>query len=275
MVMNFSDTKQGNLTKKCHVRAYNVNLDGKKNLFQQISSSRKLVVGSIVQLSSSKHLKLKELTTLGSVHYLHFSLYNPKEEVSITPNKPTIKDLLSVENFDNLHAFFMVKDNKIASLLQISANWSESKISTIFQCYGIDIIPSAILKKNVIQKVKDDGLRAVHVNLNVHESDFVNKPGFIKSFVKREPKLSQIGISGHLKIDAKGNPAVAASIERNPTPWVSDLGTDFYFETKKGEKITSSDMQLSKTYYTLPYGSRTISSKYAHEILEHFVANEL
>ncbi|HDJ9997081.1 TPA: hypothetical protein PRT09_004270 [Escherichia coli] len=273
--MNFSNTKKNNLTKKCQVRAFNVNLDGKGNLFQQISTNNKFVQGSIIQLSTNRHLKLKEFSTKGNIHYLHFSLYNPKEEVSITPNKPNTKDLLDVENFDNLHAFFMVKDNQIASLLQISTNWSEVKIAKIFKCYGIDIIPSAILKKNVIQKVKDDGLRAVHVNFNVHESDFVNKPSFLSVFVKKEPKLKQTGISGHFTIDARGNPAVAASIENNPTPWISDLNSDFYFETKKGEKITSDDMKLTKIYHTLPYGSQTISSKYAHEILEHFVTNEL
>lgn len=183
--MNFSNTKKNNLTKKCQVRAFNVNLDGKGNLFQQISTNNKFVQGSIIQLSTNRHLKLKEFSTKGNIHYLHFSLYNPKEEVSITPNKPNTKDLLDVENFDNLHAFFMVKDNQIASLLQISTNWSEVKIAKIFKCYGIDIIPSAILKKNVIQKVKDDGLRAVHVNFNVHESDFVNKPSFLSVFVKK------------------------------------------------------------------------------------------
>lgn len=113
------------------------------------------------------------------------------------------------------------------------------------------------------------------MNFNVHESDFVNKPSFLSVFVKKEPKLKQTGISGHFTIDAIGNPAVAASIENNPTPWISDLNSDFYFETKKGEKITSDDMKLTKIYYTLPYGSQTISSKYAHEILEHFVTNEL
>ena len=273
--MNFSDTKQNNLTKKCLVRAFNVNLDGKNVLFQQISSNTKLVKGSVIPLTSNKHLKLKEFDTKGNTHYLHFSIYNPKEEVSITPNKPNSKDLLDIENYDNLHAFLMIRNNQIASLLQISTNWSEVKIANIFKAYGIDITPSAILKKHMIQKLKNDGLRAVHVNFNVHESDFVNKPGFIKSLVKKEPKLKQTGISGHLTIDAKGNPAVAASIESNPSPWVSELNNDFYFETKKGERITSDDLKLTKTYYTLPYGSQTISSKYANEILYHFVTNEL
>ena len=48
-----------------------------------------------------------------------------------------------------------------------------------------------------------------------------------------------------------------------------------YIETKKGEKITSDDIKLTKVYYTVPYGSKSINSKYAKEILEDFAQKEL
>ena len=84
--MNFSATKQNGLTKKCVVRAFKVNTSSTNILFDQIASSSKFVVGAIVPVSSSKHIKLKEFSTSGNMHYLHFAMYNPKEQVSITPN---------------------------------------------------------------------------------------------------------------------------------------------------------------------------------------------
>lgn len=79
---------------------------------------------------------------------------------------------------DNLHAFLIIKDNRIASLMQISTNWSEVKISYLIQQFGIKITPSAILRKDVIKRIKNDGFKALHVNIAVDESDFVRTPGF-------------------------------------------------------------------------------------------------
>lgn len=273
--MNFADKKQDGLSKKSLVRAFKVNTDNTNVLFDQISSNAKFKKNSIIKISKDKHLKLKEFFTANQQHYLHFVYYNPKEQVAISPVSSKQKDLLDVENHDNLHAFILVKGNNIASLMFISTNWPERKIANIFENYGITLKPSSILKKDVVDRIKSDGFRAVHVNLEVSESDFVKKPGFIMSMVKKEPKLKNQGISGHLTITASGNAALASSIETNPTKWVDELSSDFYFETKKGEKIYGDDMRLTKIYYTIPYGSKSISSKYAKEILEDFTAKEL
>ncbi|HGL5836912.1 TPA: hypothetical protein ACKP06_001851 [Serratia marcescens] len=273
--MNFSDCKSDNLTKKCQVRAFKVNTDNTEVLFDQIKKCDKFKKNSVIKISNDKHLKLKEFSTKNGFHYLHFSLYNPKEQVSITPAKVADKDLLEVENLDNLHAFLMVKDNRIASLMQISTNWCETKIATIFERYGIKITPSAILKKNVIERIKKDGFRALHVNISVDESDFAKTPSFLKSLVQKEPAIKKKGISGHLTIDARGNSDIANSVETNTAIWVGELDSDFYFETKKGETIKGDDLKVVKTYFTIPYGSKSISAKYAKEILEDFVKKEL
>jgi hypothetical protein len=273
--MNYSDKKQDGLTKKCQVRAFKVNTDNTNVLFKQVTASKKFIKNAIIQIDNEKHLKLKDVSTSNNCHYLHFSLYNPKEQVSITPKIAAAKDLLEIENFDNLHAFIMVKDNNIASLMQISTNWCEVKLASIFKQFGINITPTAILKKNVIQRIKDDGFRALHVNVSVDESDFIKAPGPIASMFMKEPATKQKGISGHLTIDAKGNSDLAKSIETNPAMWVKDLDSDFYLETKKGEKITGDDLKCTRTYFTVPYGSKSISAKYAKEILEHFVDKEL
>ncbi|HDZ1599095.1 TPA: hypothetical protein RRX29_005276, partial [Klebsiella pneumoniae] len=65
------------------------------------------------------------------------------------------------------------------------------------------------------------------------------------------------------------------SIENNPATWVNDLDRDFYIETKKGDKFYSDDLKVTKVYFTVPYGSKSINAKYAKEILEDFVAKEL
>lgn len=264
--MNFSYTKQDGHTKRCLVRAFNVNTATTDILFDQISNSGKFIVDTVFKINNEQHLILKEFSTNNKSHYLHFALYNPKEQVSITPKIKTASDLLDVENLDNLHAFLYVKENKIASLMQISTNWCEIKIAKIFEQFGIKITPSAILQKNVIQRIKDDKLRALHLNISVDASNFVKTPSFIDSIFQKEPKLKARGISGHLTLDAKGNAELAQSIETNPSGWINDLDSDFYIETKKGEKITSDDIKLTKVYYTVPYGSKSINSKYAKEI---------
>ncbi|CZU16986.1 hypothetical protein VXI92_002813 [Enterobacter hormaechei] len=272
--MNFSKQKQANLTRKVTVRAFKVNSNNNNNLYKQIAASKSLAAGTIIQYSATKHIKCKELKTINNTHFIHFTSYNPNEQVSVSPINPKDKDLFPVKNHDNLHAFYMIKGNKIASLMLISTNWPEVKTSKLFGHFKIDIIPTCILRQDTVAKLQSDGLKAVHVNLEVMSSDFNKQPGFLKSLIQNEPAVKQTGISGHLTIDHKGNPQLAKSIENNPTPWISDLDSDFYFETKKSEKITSDSLRLTQVYYTIPYGAKSILSKYAEEILSDFVKNE-
>ncbi|ECE3295425.1 hypothetical protein C3509_25795 [Salmonella enterica] len=273
--MNFSNVKKDGHSKKCQVRAFKVNTATTDILFDQITKSSKFIVGTVVKVNSTKHIKLKEFSTYNNCHYIHFSAFNPKEQVSITPNALAAKDLVEIENMDSLHAFLIVKGNTIASLMQISTNWCEVKISNFFEQFGIKVTPSAILKKDVVNKIKKDGFRALHVNIAVDESDFVKTPGFLSSIIQNEPTIKAKGITGHLTIDARGNSELAQSIEGNTSIWISDLDSDFYLETKKGDTIKGDDLKVAKTYYTVPYGSKSINLKYAKEILDDFVATEL
>lgn len=273
--MNFSNTKKDSHTKKCQVRAFKVNTASTDILYNQIAQSKKFVINTIVKVNNEQHIKLKNFSTANGCHYLHFSIFNPKEQVSITPQLLTAKDLVEIENMDNLHAFLIVKDNSIASLMQISTNWCEVKIAKLLEAFGIKVTPSAILKKNVIARIKNDGFKALHVNIDVDESDFVKTPNFFSSIIQNEPAIKAKGITGHLTIDAKGNSELAKSIEGNTGTWINDLDSDFYLETKKGEKIMGDDLKVVKTYFTVPYGSKSINAKYAKEILEDFVVTEL
>lgn len=152
--MNFSNTKKDGLTKKCLVRAFKVNTASTDILFDQILKSNSFKVDTVIKISTKKHLMLKEFETDNNCHYLHVALYNPKAQVSITPLKKAASDLLDVENLDDLHAFLIVKDNRIASLMQISTNWCEVKIAKIFKEFGISVTPTAILQKTSLRKSK-------------------------------------------------------------------------------------------------------------------------
>ncbi|ENA4398679.1 hypothetical protein ACFMH7_004820 [Escherichia coli O8:H49] len=273
--MNFSDTKTSELTKKCVARAFKVNCDNTDVLAVQVSNNTNFQKGMIISVNTGKYIKLKEFITKNGVHFLYFSIFNKKEQISITPSKEELKDLVEIENMDNLHAFMLIKENKIATIMQISSNWCEAKIAHIFEQFGITITPSAMLRNDVIAKIKRDGFRALHVNVSVDESDFVTPPGYLQSLIKKEPAIKAKGITGHLTIDAKGNAALAQSVENNTALWVDELDPDFYFETKKHEMIKGDDLKIVKTYYTFPYGSKSISARYAKEILEDFTAKEL
>lgn len=272
--MNFSKQKQDNLTRKVLVRAFKVNPNNTNVLFDQIAKSKAFGAGAIIKESATNHIKLREFKTFADTHYLYFTKYNPKEKISVSPTNPALEDLFEVENHDNLHAFYMVKGNKIASLMLISTNWPEVKTSGLFKSFGIDIIPTTILQQNTVARLQSDGLRAIHVNLNVMSTDFAKQPGFFQSILQNEPAVQQTGISGHLTIDHRGNPGLAKSIENDPSPWMTELDSDFWFETKKNEKITGDSLRLTQVYYTVPYGSKSILSRYAEEILKDFVNSE-
>lgn len=272
--MNFSRKKQDNLNRKVLVRAFKVNSNNTNVLFDQISSSNAFGAGVIIKESATKHIKLRDFTSTPDTHYMYFTSYNPKEKVSVSPTNPAHDDLFEVENHDNLHAFYMIKGNKIASLMLISTNWPEVKTSNLFRSFGIDIVPTTILQQNTVAKLQSDGLKAIHVNMDVMGTDFVKQPGFFQSILQNEPNVQQTGISGHLTIDHRGNPGLAKSIENDPAPWIDDLDSDFWFETKKNEKITGDSLRLTQVYYTVPYGAKSILSKYAEEILTDFVKAE-
>ncbi|MFP1951730.1 hypothetical protein [Lonsdalea quercina] len=273
--MNFSDSRKDNYTKKCQVRAFKVNTSTTDVLFDQVSNSSQFVVGTVIRLSNEKYLTLKDFSTSSDCHYLQFSTFNPKEQVSITPAQVGVNDLVDIENMDSLHAFLIIKKNNIASLMQISTNWCESKIAKIFENFGIRVTPSPILKKDVIARIKNDGFKALHVNIKVDETDFTNIPGCFSSIFKKEPEIRTKGITGHLTIDAKGNSELEKSVVNNTSTWIDELDSDFYLETKKGEKIKGDDLKVIKTYYTVPYGSKSINAKHAKEILENFVSSGL
>ncbi|WP_145501640.1 hypothetical protein [Yersinia similis] len=273
--MNFADSKQDNLSKKCLVRAFKVNQDVKKILLKDVNESKNFVSGKIIIISAEKHIKIRDLIKHADRTYVHFSVYNPKEKVSISPAAIADKDLIDVENYDNVHMFLSIKGNNIVAIFQISTNWPENKLKLVFEKFGIQITPTAILRSSIIETIKKEGFKSLHVEVSVHETDFNKKPSFIKSLIKTEPKLKEQGISGHLEINHRGNSALAHSIENNPAKWVEELDNEFYIETKKGTKITGDDLKLTKPYFTVPYGSKTISSKYAKEIIDSFIDNEL
>lgn len=273
--MNFSHTKKDGHTKKIVVRAFEANHGNKIDLAHQIFLSTNFAKNKIHVVSADKHIKIRDISKNAIDSYIYFSIYNPKESVSTSPLTAGISDLIDVENYDNLHVFVKVKKNTIAAIFQISTNWPEVKLALLFKSFGITITPTTVLDKKVVDALRSEGFRSLHVNIDVHPSDFKKTPSFITSMIKNEPKVGQVAISGHLEINAKENATIATSIEKHPSQWIQDLDSDFYIETKKGRKITGDDIKLNRTYFTNPYGSKTIVHQNAEGILDYFISNAL
>ncbi|MBD8163294.1 hypothetical protein [Erwinia persicina] len=273
--MNFADSKRDNLTKKIVVRAFEANHGNANDLALQIFNNGNFINDKIVIVTNEKHIKIRDISKSQTEAYVYFSIYNPKESVSISPNAVGVDDLVDVENYDNVHVFLKVKNDKMIAIFQISTNWPENKLMLIFEKFGIKITPSTVLDTKIVDALRSEGFKSLHVNINVHASDFNKKPSFIDSLIKNEPRVGNQLISGHLEITGKGNSTIASSIEQQPQKWIDDLDPDFYIETKKGRKITGDDIKLNRVYFTVPYGSKTIHSKYAIEIIDHFILNAL
>ncbi len=62
--MNFSYTKQDGHTKRCLVRAFNVNTATTDILFDQISNSGKFIVDTVFKINNEQHLILKEFSVV-------------------------------------------------------------------------------------------------------------------------------------------------------------------------------------------------------------------
>lgn len=273
--MNFSLTKKDGFTKKIVVRAFEANHGNKSDLAKQIFSSANFSKNKIHVISPNKHIKIREISKAAGASYIYFSIYNPKESVSTTPLTAGKKDLVDVENYDNLHVFVKVQKNTISAIFQISTNWPEVKLALLFKSFGINITPTTVLDKKIVDTLRNEGFRSLHVNIDVHPGDFKKQPSYIASILRNEPKVGQMAISGHLEINAKENVTIATSIEKHPSKWIKDLDSDFYIETKKGSKITGDDIKLNRTYFATPYGSKTIVHQNAEEILDYFIANAL
>lgn len=273
--MNFADSKRDNLTKKIVVRAFEANHGNGNDLAFQIFHNANFIKDKIVVVSKEKHIKIRDIIKSQTESYVYFSIYNPKESVSISPTAVGVDDLVDVENYDNLHIFLKVKNDKMIAIFQISTNWPENKLKLIFERFGINIIPNTVLDAKIVDALRSEGFKSLHVNINVHASDFSKKPTFIDSLIRNEPRVGNQLITGHLEISGKGNSTIASSIEQQPQKWIDDLDPDFYIETKKGRMITGDDIKLNRTYFTVPYGSKSIHSKYAIEIIDHFVINAL
>ncbi|CAM4030717.1 MULTISPECIES: hypothetical protein [Lelliottia] len=274
--MNFRESKEGSYTKKSIVRAFEVNHTSKDKLFEQLKNNKKFKADADFQISKIKKIRIREISYTARECYCHVTIYNPKESVSITPiaqNNPT--DLIDVDNYDTCHFFMLINENYIRVIFQISFTWPENKLHLFFEQLDIYITPTPILDSQVVSSLQDEGFKALHINTVIHSSKTSSKDNIVTRIAKKVPKVGNKGVYGNIRISGKGNPEIANSIEQTPQIWVNELDGDFYIETKKGNKITGDKIKLHKIYYTLPYGSKTITPQCANEILSHFRANVL
>ncbi|MDD9577880.1 hypothetical protein PIG65_05005 [Enterobacter sp. FR 78] len=274
--MNFRESKEGSYTKKSIVRVFDVNHDSKEKLFNQLKKNIKFKAGADFTVSSTKKIRIRQITYSSDSCFCHVTIYNPKESVSITPaSKGISKDLIDVDNYDTCHYFMLISKNHIRVIFQISYTWPELKLKQFLEQLGIYVEPTPVLDSQVVSSLQDEGFKALHINTTIHSSKVPSKDNIISRIAKKVPKVGDKGVYGNIRITGKGNPEIANSIEQAPSLWVNELNGDFYIETKKGNKITGDKIKLHKIYYTLPYGSKTITPVSANDMLSHFKANVL
>ncbi|WBF47271.1 hypothetical protein [Serratia rubidaea] len=274
--MNFRESKEGTYTKKSLVRVFEVNHTNKEKLFDQLKKSTKFKVNADFAISSTKSIRIRDITYTNDECFCHVTVYNPKESVSITPaSQGGSRDLMDVDNYDTCHYFMLINKNYIRVIFQISFTWPESKLKLFFEQLAINVTPAPLLDSQVVSSLQDEGFKALHINTTIHSSQTTKKDNPLTKIIRKVPKVGDKGVYGNFRISGKGNPEVANSIEQSPQIWVQDLDGDFYIETKKGNRITGDKIKLHKIYYTYPYGSKTITAKCAHEILSHFKSNVL
>ncbi|CFQ78167.1 TPA: hypothetical protein ACUU9M_000565 [Yersinia enterocolitica] len=271
--MNFSDTKSSEFPKKTVVNVFEVNQDSSNSLFSSLQQCANFKQDAEFKINSTRTIRIRKINYDGNNCYCHITFYNPKESVSITPITSTALDLLDVDNYDTCHLFMLVNGNRIRAISQISYNWMDKKIKLFLDQLSIYVKPTVVLDQEVIQSIKDEGFSSLHVNATIHSTTF--KDDAITGIFRKVPKAGSNGIYGNITFSSKNNPAIAVSVENNTQSWVDDLGSDFYIKTKKGQKITGDKIKLHRMYYTLPYGSKTITSSSAFEILYHFKLNVL
>lgn len=274
--MNFRESKEGSYTKKSIVRVFDVNHSSNEKLLDQLKKNKKFKVDADFPVSSIKKIRIREINYSSNGCFCHITNYNPKESVSITPAaKGNLSDLIDVDNYDTCHYFMLINKNYIRVIFQISYTWPELKLKHFFEQLGIYVEPTPVLDSQVVSSLQDEGFKALHINTTIHSSKVPKKDNIISRIAKKVPKVGDKGVYGNIRITGKGNPEIANSIEQTPSLWVNELDGDFYIETKKGNKITGDKIKLHKIYYTLPYGSKTITPVSAHDILSHFKANVL
>ncbi|EOT5501624.1 hypothetical protein NFK08_05230 [Enterobacter roggenkampii] len=274
--MNFRESKEGNYTKKSIVRVFDVNHSSKDKLFDQLKKNKKFKANADFTISSIKKIRIREITYYSNDCFCHITTYNPKESVSITPAaNGNPRDLIDVDNYDTCHYFLLINKNYIRVIFQISYTWPELKLKQFFEQLGIYVEPTPVLDSQVVSSLQDEGFKALHINTTIHSSKVPSKDNIITRIAKKVPKVGDKGVYGNIRITGKGNPEIANSIEQTPSLWVNELDSDFYIVTKKDNKITGDKIKLHKIYYTLPYGSKTITPGSAYDMLSHFKTNVL
>ena len=170
--------------------------------------------------------------------------------------------------------------NSILTIFQINGAQQLAKLRRFFKLLGITVTVSEKLNKNTLSKILKDGIRSISLAVETTKEDLesiklanagaVDKvKNALSSLIEKEDDDDD-SFYGLLTLDKKHNPKLITVANKNPSLIIDDLSDDFFITTSKGQTIKSSEISTKKDYYTRKYGSTTIKSEHAKEILEHF-----
>ncbi|EJA5731596.1 hypothetical protein OFY73_004784 [Salmonella enterica] len=278
--MNFSEEKSKDFPKKVQTSLFDVDCKDGKTFISALKDCANFQQNGDFSYSDDTRVRIKNLVVNDDQIFAGVTLYEPKALVPVTPKDAEHDDLQDIENYDKCHIFLLATNSNILTIFQLSGAQPLAKLKRLLKLLNIDANVSEKLNKDAIGKIIKDGIRSISLTIETTKEELEQAKAASLGFGgKAKDALSKLfekeqddddAFYGLLTLDKKHNPKLLSVANKNPSLIINDLSEEFFITTSKGQTIKSSEIRTKKDYYTKKYGSTTIKSDHAKEILEHF-----
>lgn len=279
--MNFSEEKNKEFNKKVTSKLYEVSIEDSEGLIQKLLNCEKLKSNVDLDHSETTRIRIRDVKEKDGYIFTSLTIYEKTASVSVTPINNDDSDLYDIENYDKCHIFMTITDENLFVILQIDTKHPLSKLRRVFHVLGVDVIVSEKLNQDVVGKITKDGIRSISLSVETTKSDLEQVTASSNSLYSRaKQQLATLfekeedddeEYYGLLTFDRKHNPSLISKANLNPSGIVGELSEQFFITTTKGQVIKCSQISTQKDYFTRMYGSSTIKSENAEEILVHYM----
>lgn len=169
--MNFSEEKNSDFPKKVQTSLFQVDMKNGESVVDSLLSCETFKQDSDFDVDNEKRLRIKSLIAEKSQVFAALTFYEPKASVPITPNHSIEKDLQDIDNLDMCHIFFLAIGDKILTIFQIKGGHQINRINQIFKILGLEARFSEILNKNMIEKIRKEGVRSVSLGIKTNKEE--------------------------------------------------------------------------------------------------------
>ncbi|MFS6802376.1 hypothetical protein WKE96_05715 [Edwardsiella tarda] len=278
--MNFSENKNKNFPKKVQASLFEVDCNDGRSFVDVLRSCENFKQNNDFNYSDGTHARIKNLIVNDNQIFAGITLYEPKALVPVTPKDRDNKDLQDIDNYDKCHIFLLATESNILTIFQISGTHPLARLKRLFSLMNINVSISEKLNKEALGKIIRDGIRSINLTVETTKEELEEaKAESLGITGKAKEALSRLfdkeqddddSFYGLLTLDRKHNPKLLSVANKNPKLIIDELSEEFFITTSKGQTIKSSEIRTKKDYYTRKYGSTTIKTEHAKEILEHF-----